>query len=159
MVKDVTNVVIAGLGGQGVVKASDVLARAAFLAGWDVKKSELHGMSQRGGSVASEVRFGGKVFSPMIPQGQADYLVALAPGEMENHLHRLAKGGEAMRGDEALLAMLIEKKSANVAMLGRLSRHLSLEEGVWIKAIEAEFPERLREANIKAFYMGRNGAR
>ena len=53
-----TNVVIAGLGGQGVLKASDILADVAFSAGLDVKKSELHGMSQRGGSVSSDVRFG-----------------------------------------------------------------------------------------------------
>ena len=58
MTNTVVNVVVAGLGGQGVVKASDVLADAAFRCGLDVKKSEIHGMSQRGGSVASDVRFG-----------------------------------------------------------------------------------------------------
>ena len=69
---------IAGLGGQGVITASDILADAAFRAGRDVKKSELHGMSQRGGSVTSEVRFGAQVFSPMVPRGEADFLVVLA---------------------------------------------------------------------------------
>ena len=54
----VTNVVVAGLGGQGVLKASDILAQVAFEHGLDVKKSEIHGMSQRGGSVTSDVRFG-----------------------------------------------------------------------------------------------------
>jgi indolepyruvate ferredoxin oxidoreductase beta subunit len=74
-------VVIAGLGGQGVLKASDILADAAFSAGLDVKKSEIHGMSQRGGSVSSDVRFGERVFSPMVPEGEADFLVVLAgPG-------------------------------------------------------------------------------
>ena len=68
----VTNVVIAGLGGQGVVKASDILADAAFRAGLDVKKAEVHGMSQRGGSVASDVRFGARVLSPMVPAGAAE---------------------------------------------------------------------------------------
>jgi len=71
MKPDVTNVVIAGLGGQGVLKASDILADAAFLAGLDVKKSEIHGMSQRGGSVTSDVRFGRQVLSPMVPAGEA----------------------------------------------------------------------------------------
>ena len=66
----VTNVVVAGLGGQGVLKASDILADVAFAAGLDVKKSEVHGMSQRGGSVASDVRFGEHVFSPMVPEGE-----------------------------------------------------------------------------------------
>jgi indolepyruvate ferredoxin oxidoreductase beta subunit len=72
-----TNVVIAGLGGQGVLKASDILADVAFSAGLDVKKSELHGMSQRGGSVSSDVRFGERVFSPMVPEGEADFLLVL----------------------------------------------------------------------------------
>ena len=71
MSTQVVNVVVAGLGGQGVVKASDILADAAFRTGLDVKKSEIHGMSQRGGSVASDVRFGPRVHSPMIPYGQA----------------------------------------------------------------------------------------
>ena len=69
----VTNVVIAGLGGQGVLKASDILAEVAFRAGLDVKKSELHGMSQRGGSVSSDVRFGPQVFSPMVPPARRTF--------------------------------------------------------------------------------------
>ena len=81
--KPVTNVVLAGLGGQGVIKASDVLSEAAFAAGYDVKKSELHGMSQRGGSVCSDVRFGPTVLSPMVPPGQADFLVVLAPDQVQ----------------------------------------------------------------------------
>ena len=79
----VVNVVIAGLGGQGVVKASDILADAAFRQGLDVKKSELHGMSQRGGSVSSDVRFGPKVDSPMISPGQADFLVVVAADQVD----------------------------------------------------------------------------
>jgi len=63
----VTNVVVAGLGGQGVLRGSDVLADTAVRAGHDVKKSEIKGMSQRGGSVSSDVRFGERVFSPMVP--------------------------------------------------------------------------------------------
>ncbi len=66
MAKPVVNVIVAGLGGQGVIKASDILADAAFRAGLDVKKAEIHGMSQRGGSVTSDVRFGDAVQSPMI---------------------------------------------------------------------------------------------
>ena len=71
---------IAGLGGQGVLKASDILAEAAFAAGFDVKKADVHGMSQRGGSVRSDLRFGPRVFSPMVPAGEADVLVVLAEG-------------------------------------------------------------------------------
>ena len=87
----IINVVIAGLGGQGVITASDILADAAFRAGRDVKKSELHGMSQRGGSVTSEVRFGTQVFSPMIPRGEADFLVVLAGDQIEPNRHALRR--------------------------------------------------------------------
>ena len=72
---NVTNIVTAGLGGQGVIKASDILADVAFRAGLDVKKAEIHGMSQRGGSVTSDVRFGPRVLSPMVPTGQAHFLL------------------------------------------------------------------------------------
>ncbi|HUW35135.1 MAG TPA: 2-oxoacid:acceptor oxidoreductase family protein [Planctomycetota bacterium] len=93
MLNSVINVVIAGLGGQGVIKASDVLADAAFRAGFDVKKSEIHGMSQRGGSVSSDVRFGKGVLSPMVPVGEADFLVALDVTQVEPNRHQLREGG------------------------------------------------------------------
>jgi indolepyruvate ferredoxin oxidoreductase beta subunit len=89
----VTNVVFAGLGGQGVLKASDILSDAAFHAGFDVKKSEVHGMSQRGGSVTSDVRYGREVFSPMVPAGEADYLVVLDSTQVASSRHLLREGG------------------------------------------------------------------
>ena len=73
----VWNVMLVGVGGQGVVLASDILAAAALEAGLDVKKSEIHGMSQRGGSVFSHVRFGPTVHSPTIPYGEVDVLYSL----------------------------------------------------------------------------------
>ena len=83
MSADLVNVVFAGIGGQGIILASDMLTEAAFKSGYDVKKSELHGMSQRGGSVSSDVRFGTKVWSPMVPRGEADYLVVLSEDQVE----------------------------------------------------------------------------
>jgi indolepyruvate ferredoxin oxidoreductase, beta subunit len=77
----VDNILMVGVGGQGIITASDILTMAALNAGYDAKKSEIHGMSQRGGSVFSHVRFGKKVFSPVIPFGQADILLSLE--EME----------------------------------------------------------------------------
>ena len=94
-----TNVVFAGLGGQGVLKASDILADAAFRAGLDVKKSELHGMSQRGGSVSSDVRLGESVASPMVTDGEADFLVVLSPDQVENNRHVLRPGGVLIAPD------------------------------------------------------------
>ena len=74
---DVTSILLVGVGGQGIVLASKILAHCAFTAGFMVKESELHGMAQRGGSVISHVRFGKDVYSPLIPTGQADFMVAL----------------------------------------------------------------------------------
>ncbi|OQY18422.1 MAG: indolepyruvate oxidoreductase subunit beta [Desulfobacteraceae bacterium 4572_35.1] len=70
----VTNILLAGVGGQGILLASEVLSEVLMMAGYDVKKNEVHGMSQRGGSVTSHVRFGEKVYSPIIPEGEADIL-------------------------------------------------------------------------------------
>lgn len=67
--------IIAGVGGQGTILASDILVEVGYQSGYDVKKSEVHGMSQRGGGVESQVRWGKKVYSPMIEKGKADYLL------------------------------------------------------------------------------------
>lgn len=70
MIRQITNVLLVGVGGQGILLASEILSEAAMLAGFDVKKSEIHGMSQRGGSVVSHVRYGTEVFSPIVPEGR-----------------------------------------------------------------------------------------
>jgi indolepyruvate ferredoxin oxidoreductase beta subunit len=74
MTDTVTNILVAGVGGQGVILASDLMADTFLEAGYDTKKSEVHGMAQRGGSVSSHIRFGKKVFSPIIKMGEVDYL-------------------------------------------------------------------------------------
>jgi len=86
------NVSLVGVGGQGILLTSDILAMAAMHAGFDAKKSEIHGMSQRGGSVISQVRFGPKVFAPIIPDGQSDVLVSFERTEALRWVH-LAKPG------------------------------------------------------------------
>ncbi|MBN1882944.1 MAG: indolepyruvate oxidoreductase subunit beta [Deltaproteobacteria bacterium] len=73
----ITNILMAGVGGQGIIMASNMLSEALLAAGRDVKKSEVHGMAQRGGSVTSHVRFGRKVFSPLIRKGEVDILYSL----------------------------------------------------------------------------------
>lgn len=151
----VVNVIVAGLGGQGVIKASDILADAAFRAGLDVKKAEVHGMSQRGGSVTSDVRFGPKVESPMIPTGEADFLVVLAPSEVEVTRPLLRRDGLLIPPDAVDEARLPNRRSLNVALLGLLARSLDLPEEHWLAAIHAALPERLHELNEKAFRLGR----
>ena len=153
---ETTNVVIAGLGGQGVLKASDILADALFRAGYDVKKSEIHGMSQRGGSVSSDVRFGQKVFSPMVPRGQADYLVVLAESQVEVARAKLKAGGVLIEPSLVDEQRLANKKSLNVALLGALARHLELAEPLWHAAIRAALPQKLHAANLAAFAVGKS---
>jgi indolepyruvate ferredoxin oxidoreductase beta subunit len=151
----VTNIKIVGLGGQGVIRASDLLADAAFRAGLDVKKSELHGMSQRGGSVSSDVRFGGKVWSPMIPDGEADFLVVISPDQKENNRFALKPGGTVITPDNIDATGLANKKTLNVALLGALSARLPLPEAAWLEAIRAGFPGELLAPNEQAFRLGR----
>lgn len=95
----VTNILLAGVGGQGTLLASEVLSEALMIAGHDVKKSEIHGMSQRGGSVVSHVRFGPKVFSAIIPEGGADILFGFELLEAYRYLPWLAKGGKVVAND------------------------------------------------------------
>ena len=73
----ITSVVLAGVGGQGILLASEIAAQAAMLAGFDVKTNEVHGMAQRGGSVIGQIRYGKKVYSPLVAKGTAKVLVAL----------------------------------------------------------------------------------
>lgn len=84
---------LVGVGGQGILLASEILSRTAALAGFDVKKSEIHGMAQRGGSVISQVRFGDKVFSPIISDGGSDILVAFEKTEALRWRHLLQAEG------------------------------------------------------------------
>ncbi len=72
----ITNIILTGVGGQGILMASEIISEAAVRAGYDVKKSEVHGMAQRGGSVNSHVRFGEKVYSPLAIKGDCDLLLA-----------------------------------------------------------------------------------
>ena len=85
------NVIIAGVGGQGVILASKVLMETARKNGYDVKESEVHGMAQRGGSVDCHIRFGKEVFSPLIPKGGADIVVSLELLESMRRLEYLHK--------------------------------------------------------------------
>jgi indolepyruvate ferredoxin oxidoreductase beta subunit len=154
----VVNVVVAGIGGQGALKASDILADVACRAGHDVKKAEIHGMSQRGGSVTSDVRFGDEVLSPMVPRGEADFLIALAADQIEVNRPALRPGGVVLGPDLVDEKALPNRRSLNVALLGALSHHLDVPESLWLDAVRAALPERLHELNEKAFRVGREAA-
>ena len=155
MSSNVTNIVVAGLGGQGVLTASDIVADVAASAGLDVKKSEIHGMSQRGGSVASDIRFGDKVYSPMVPESQADFLVVTAADQIPVNAAVLRADSVVIEPSQIDAAKLRSKKSLNVALLGALSRRLPFPEEAWIAAIRRKLPEKLHDVNLQAFALGR----
>lgn len=107
------NILLAGVGGQGILLASEVLSSALLYAGFDVKKSEIHGMAQRGGSVVSHVRFGPRVYSPMIPEGQADYLVGFELLEAVRYLDWLLADGRIVANTLQLPPMAVAIGEAN----------------------------------------------
>ncbi len=90
------DVVMAGTGGQGIILAARIVAEVAVRMGYDVKTSEVHGMAQRGGSVVSMVRWGERVFSPLIPRGHADFLLAFEGLEGLRCLPFLKPGGRVI---------------------------------------------------------------
>jgi len=92
MEREVFNLLLAGTGGQGIVLASRIIAQCAFESGFDVKESEIHGMAQRGGSVIGQLRFGKRVFSPTIPLGEAELMLALEELEALRYAHYLKEG-------------------------------------------------------------------
>lgn len=97
-----TDLLMTGVGGQGVILASDALAEIAMKAGYDVKKSDSLGMSQRGGSVVSHLRIGDRVFSPMIKKGDADFLLGFERLEGARWADYLRKGGVAIINNLAI---------------------------------------------------------
>ena len=101
------NVSLVGVGGQGTLLTSDLLAKTAARAGYDVKKSEIHGMAQRGGSVISQVRFGASVASPIIQEGTSDTLVSFDKLEAVRWAHLVGKGGRAVVADTYLVPVTV----------------------------------------------------
>jgi len=94
-----TNILVAGVGGQGVILASDIMSEVFMEAGYDVKKSEVHGMAMRGGIVSSHFRFGKKVYSPLIKQGEVDILFAFEQLEGLRWINHLKADGKIVMND------------------------------------------------------------
>jgi indolepyruvate ferredoxin oxidoreductase beta subunit len=101
------NIMIVGVGGQGIILTADILAKTAALSGADVKKSEIHGMAQRGGSVISQVRFGANVASPIIQEGKSDILVSFDKLEAVRWAHLLSPEGTAIVNDMYLVPVTV----------------------------------------------------
>ena len=151
----ITSIKIAGLGGMGVLTSTQILAEVFFRLGFDVKKAEVHGMSQRGGSICSDVRFGKKVFSPMIPAGGIDFLVLFQEDQLPLYEAECSSQTVIIRPAAIDPAKLENKKALNIAMLGLLSRHLQAPAEAWLKVIRETLPEKLHQVNEAAFELGR----
>jgi indolepyruvate ferredoxin oxidoreductase beta subunit len=102
-----TNILIVGVGGQGVLLASEILSEVAKSSDLDTKKSEVHGMSQRGGVVTSHVRFGEKVFSPLIPNGEADAVLAFELAEGLRWSHQCKSGGITIVNNQKIIPTIV----------------------------------------------------
>ena len=185
------NIMIVGVGGQGSLLASKMLGSLLLAEGYDVKVSEVHGMSQRGGSVVTYVRYGDKVASPVIDEGEADYIVSFELMEAARWLPFLKEDGHIVTNIQQIDPMpvitgaaeypedLVEKlnasgakvdaldcvklaeeagsvKAVNLVLMGRLSHYFDLPEKAWMKALEANVPEKFLELNKKAFALGRD---
>jgi indolepyruvate ferredoxin oxidoreductase beta subunit len=151
----VTSIKIAGLGGMGVLTSTQILAEVFFRQGLDVKKAEVHGMSQRGGSICSDVRFGKKVFSPMIPAGEIDFLVLFQEDQFSLYEAECSLATVIIRPLAIDSLKLENKRALNIAMLGLLSRHLNVPADAWLKVIRETLPEKLHKVNEAAFELGR----
>ena len=192
MQKQALNFVLVGVGGQGTILASDVLAELGLKLGYDVKKAEVHGMSQRGGSVVSHLRWGSQVFAPVIARGEADFLVAFEKLEAARFIDMLRPGGTALVNDYSIMPATVNAgsavypkddalqavlgaagakavwikgmeiaeglgnaKTANVVLLGALSKLLGLAPEAWDEVLEGRVPAKYLELNRKAFQAGR----
>ena len=122
---EITNIRLAGVGGQGILVASEVFCDVLLAAGHDVKKSEVHGMAQRGGTVNSDVRFGTKVYSPLIPQGEVDILLAFEELEALRYLPSLKAGGTVIVNKQRILPSAVASGKAQYPsdIEGRLRGH------------------------------------
>jgi indolepyruvate ferredoxin oxidoreductase, beta subunit len=106
------NVVLAGVGGQGILLASEIIARAAMAAGFAVKTNEVHGMAQRGGSVLAQIRYGREVHSPLVERGTADVLGALELIESLRHADYLAPAGLAVVSNQRIVPVTVSSGQA-----------------------------------------------
>ena len=154
---DNKNILFSGVGGQGILLASEITAQALLAVGFDVKKSEVHGMAQRGGSVESHLRFGRKVYSPLITTGGADFLVCFHPEEHPRLKSFLKPDGvDMITFLDQVQEAIDNPRCLNTCLVGVLSTHLSIPEDCWMRAIETVFKKSVVAENKKIFRTGRD---
>ncbi|MDR3296522.1 MAG: indolepyruvate oxidoreductase subunit beta [Clostridiales Family XIII bacterium] len=140
MKNTVKNILLVGVGGQGTILASKILSEGLLSAGYDVKMSEIHGMSQRGGNVSTQIRFGDKIRSPIVDKGEADIIVAFEKMEALRWFEYLKPGGQMVINDfeipsapisrglvaypKGILEELSEKAKVSVVRAGEIAEKL-----------------------------------
>ncbi len=149
------NILFCGTGGQGVLKASEVCGVAAVNSGFHVRKSEVHGMAQRGGSVESHLRFGHNVYSPLIMPGSADFLVCFHEDEARRLKHFLKPDGIDFFPYLEKINELSDPRYGNTLFLGILAAKLPIAIENWYKALETVVAKKMDE-NRAAFQKGLN---
>ena len=150
------DIIIAGIGGQGTILASNILSYVLVKKGYDVKKSEVHGMSQRGGSVISHIRYStSKVYSPTVRLKNADILLSFHPNETRRYQHLIKKDAKIIQLTDDDKAKLSNPRSLNVFGLGKLSKILDIDEQLWQEGIKALVKPKVYEVNLKAFEIGK----
>ena len=168
------NIMIVGVGGQGTLLASKLLGRLLLEKGYDVKVSEVHGMSQRGGSVVTYVRYGDKVYSPIIDKGEADIIISFELLEAARWTEFLKPDGTIVTNTQEINPMPIDcvnldaidalslaeeagtSKAVNLVLMGRLSKYFDFTTEEWMAAIEKSVPSKFLEINKKAFLLGKD---
>ena len=128
------NVMIVGVGGQGTLLASKLLGRLLLKKGYDVKVSEVHGMSQRGGSVVTYVRYGEKVYSPVVDKGEADFIISFEMLEAARWVEYLKKGGTIVTNTQEINPMPVIIGAAEYPQ--NLAEKIA-EKGINIEAFDA----------------------
>jgi indolepyruvate ferredoxin oxidoreductase beta subunit len=133
-----TNFMLVGVGGQGTILASNILAELGIRLGYDVKKAEVHGMSQRGGSVVSHLRWGAKVFAPIVSKGEVDILLAFEEVEAARYIEFLKPGGLLLINDYAIKPVTVSsgkstypQKESLQAIFSRATDNMH-----WVKGID-----------------------
>lgn len=188
---EIRSVVLAGVGGQGILLASEILARTAMEAGYNVKTNEVHGMAQRGGSVIAQIRYGPEVHSPLVAKKTAAVLGALEQVEAMRFADYLSPGGLAVVSSQAIMPVTVSMeaarypedieaklkrafprmvyiraaemasglgdiRTANIVVLGAISKGLDLQQDAWKEAISSCVKKKFREINLRAFELGRH---
>jgi indolepyruvate ferredoxin oxidoreductase beta subunit len=165
------SILICGVGGQGILTASDLLSDVLLLAGFEVKKSEVHGMSQRGGDVISTVRYGDQVFSPLPALKETDYILAFEKLEALRNINYLNENGIVLVADTVgqlkklaselvlipatrMAAELGNEKASNVILIGLLASRMEIDKKLWLEVIGKKVPPKSIDLNLKAFESG-----